>query len=40
VKDFKEEIASKVGVAGELQRLIFRGRVLQDGKKLSEYGKE
>ncbi|CAL8135046.1 unnamed protein product [Orchesella dallaii] len=37
VKQFKELISSTIGIPTDQQRLIFRGRVLQDDKKLSEY---
>lgn len=38
VKEFKEHISSDVNIPPEKQRLIFKGKVLQDDKKLSEYG--
>lgn len=38
VKEFKEQIASDVNIPPDKQRLIFKGKVLQDDKKLSEYG--
>lgn len=38
MKELKEHIASDVGTQAETQRLIYCGRVLQDDKKLSEYG--
>ncbi|XP_076951846.1 ubiquitin-like domain-containing protein CIP73 isoform X3 [Bidens hawaiensis] len=37
VSTFKEKIASDVGLPVTLQRLIFRGRVLKDEHRLSEY---
>jgi hypothetical protein len=37
VTEFKELIAERVGVDAARQRLIFCGRVLQDGKKIREY---
>ncbi|XP_021964422.1 large proline-rich protein bag6 [Folsomia candida] len=36
VKDFKIEITGKIGIPADMQRLIFRGRVLQDDKKMGE----
>ncbi|XP_021969142.1 ubiquitin-like domain-containing protein CIP73 isoform X3 [Helianthus annuus] len=37
VSSFKEKIASDVGLPVGLQRLIFRGKVLKDEHRLSEY---
>ena len=37
VKDFKTEISERIAIPADQQRLIFRGRVLQDDKKMSEY---
>ncbi|CAG7724673.1 unnamed protein product [Allacma fusca] len=37
VKEFKDEISPTVTIPAVEQRLIFRGRVLQDEKKISEY---
>lgn len=37
MKEFKEHIASEVNIPVDKQRLIFKGKVLQDDKKLSEY---
>ena len=38
VGDFKRQIAGVVGINRESQRLIYCGRVLQDDKKLRDYG--
>ena len=38
VGDLKEQLVSKADVPKERQRLIWRGRVLQDGQLLDEAG--
>ena len=38
VGDLKEQLVSKAAVPKERQRLIWRGRVLQDGQLLDEAG--
>ena len=38
VRQLKESILEKMEVPVEIQRLIFHGKVLQDEKKLTDYG--
>lgn len=38
VEQLKEKVKDQMGIETGLQRLIFCGRVLQDEKKLAEYG--
>jgi hypothetical protein len=39
VLELKHEIQSAFDVESNRQRLIFQGRVLKDGKNLTDYGK-
>lgn len=39
VEQLKEKVREQMGIEPSLQRLIFCGRVLQDEKRLAEYGK-
>lgn len=39
VEQFKSHIADTVNIPADTQRIIYRGRVLQDDTKLSDYGK-
>ena len=38
VREFKEEITKQTNIEAELQRLIYRGRVLKDECSLESYG--